>query len=1372
MVRFAVVLLLFWELMAAVSMPLFCREDNAGPAFFNYYSPGEYGRSPQNFCIQQDKRGFIYVANQGGVLEYDGVSWRFIAVPTKFARCLAVDEQGTVYVGARYDMGFLTAGPAGRLEYRSLLDHVEESQRKFGDVWRCHATHDGVYFRTSGFLFRCRPESDSFEAWLAAGQFTASFKCGENYYIHDPAAGLLHVVNDKPGLVPGGERFKNSRIYMMVPFDEERSPNTLLIGTRSKGFFIYDGTDSRPFPIELDDYIKENRLYHGAALRRSPGDFALATLRGGLVIIDSRGKTRAIYNTGWGLPVNNVKYVFEDNQGNLWLGLSQGIARIEYKSPFTIHSNHTRLPGLVLCALNRPNVFYAGTDHGLFALGPGPGFQPVPGVRSNCYSLLTAAGSLLAATTDGVMLVRDLNNGDANENLAEIPSYVLEPSRESNASVWAGTRNGLLLLWKENGGAPWNHRFILKENGIKIYTVVEEKKGRVWLGTLGSGVLKVEAAGDWRQPRVMVYNKDHGLPGGETHVYFAAGHLMAATHQGLFRFDETARGFIPDDTLGPQFMGGKRENAVFRVCEDKNKNIWIHSRLRNYLAVPRPDGGFDILSKPFLRLPEAGVNAFYPDPVDHVAWLAGNDGLVRYDFGVKKDYSNEFNVFIRRVSVIDGSLEFFDPGPAAASSNIPEIPYDQGNLHFEFAAPVFEGETMTQYRCILEGHDGEWTEWGVNRARDYTGLDFGMYRFRVRARDVYGNESPETGFTFIIQTPWFSTWWALLGYAAAAFMVAFLGIKWWRTRKLELETVRLEKVVRERTAEVHEKNRQLEDQTVQLKVQAEKLKEMDNVKSRFFANISHEFRTPLTLIMGPLEQMLDNTPENKVKKQYQSMLRNSQRLLALINQLLELSRLDSGKMRLKAGRRNIIPFLKGITASFELLAEQNRVELRFQAEENHIEIYFNPQKLEDVMCNLLVNAFKFTPGGGSVTVSVGRRESDSKESSFPGGFLEISVRDTGSGIPRDQLAHIFDRFYQVEEASPGELGQKGSGIGLALAKELVCLHHGEIDVDSQEGRGTEFIIRLPMGEEHLEPGEIAGPEDMPGEETKTARVETLYQAAAKEAEPEPEQEQEAGVGEEEGEKRNIVLVVEDNADVREYIRGPLESIYTVIEASGGKEGIARAREVVPDLIVSDIMMPGVDGYELCKALKKDINTSHIPIVLLTAKASEESMIQGLETGADDYITKPFSTRLLMIRIKNLIELRRQLQLKIQRRKMLLPAEIEVSSIDEKFIQEFQEIIEKNIENPDLDIKQLCKLLYMGRSSLFRKVQALTGETPNQFIQSYRLERAARLLKANYGNVTEVAFAVGFSNTSYFTECFKKKYHQLPSTFQASESGAN
>jgi DNA-binding response OmpR family regulator len=505
----------------------------------------------------------------------------------------------------------------------------------------------------------------------------------------------------------------------------------------------------------------------------------------------------------------------------------------------------------------------------------------------------------------------------------------------------------------------------------------------------------------------------------------------------------------------------------------------------------------------------------------------------------------------------------------------------------------------------------------------------------------------------------------------------------------------------------------------------------------------------------------------------------------LINQLLELSKLDSGKMKLQAAKTNIIPFLKGIIDSFRLLAQQNELDLAFRTEdENNAEterftLYLDPRKMEDVMTNLLVNAIKFTPAGGEITVVLQINPPTATvyedENLFPAGFVEISVSDTGPGIPADQLPYIFDRFYQSETAY--EIQQKGTGIGLALAKELVELHHGTIEARSREGEGSTFIIRLPLGSHHLAPGERV---ELPPTPTQTrapthdntANEITARETAVGKKEKEEKEddtgplnlynlETEAGTAE-----TDIILVVEDSADMRDYIRGALVPGYTVVDAKDGREGIQKAREIIPDLIISDIMMPEIDGCELCRVLKSDVKTSHIPVILLTARAAVENIIQGLETGADDYITKPFNTNILIARIKNLIDLRSQLQKNINREMTMQPVKTSVSTIDREFLHDLHEAIRKNLDNEDFNVEQLCKKLYMGRTTLYRKVLALTGETPTDFIRSYRLKQGAELLKQNSVTVLEVALAVGFSNSSYFAKCFKEKFHQLPSEYQA------
>jgi signal transduction histidine kinase/DNA-binding response OmpR family regulator len=1341
---------IFAFLIFGISYSLDCHE--TGFKYYKNYTYKEYGGQTQNRAILQDKRGLIYVGNQTGLLEFDGASWRKIDVPHSLVNSLAIDDTKTIYVGGTNEFGFLAPDSKGLLKYISLLEHLDVNKRNFSYVWETHCTKQGVYFKTSKFLFRWNPNQKKIDTWELDNKFHLSFTCKGELFIHQESVGLLIMdrYTDSLKMTPGGEIFAEKKIFTIVPYDD----NKLLIGTREYGFYLYDGVKATPFPTKVDNLLREKKLYQG--IRLSSGDFALATLRGGLVVIDAQGKLKEIFNNAYGLQDNNVEHVFEDFHGNLWLALDQGITKIEHVSKFSIYDDRSKLPGSVLSVTRHNKEIYTGTTRGLFLLTCIHEFRLTAGISSNCRHLLSIDDTLLAATTDGVFQVEGKKN--IKQRIIKKQSYFLLQSQKDSKRIWVGTREGLVSLYSagESKTRKWKYEHQFENIKPQVRTIVEDEEGNLWLGTKTRGVLKIDfpRKDKLNYPLVTRYHTSHGLFDGEVRVFAAAGHVMFTTDRGIFRFDETNKRFLPNSTLGKVFSDGSR--GVFRIQEDNYKNIWLHSDSRNFQIIPQPDGSrktFVINKKPFLRVPDVQVNAIYPDPEGDVIWFASDEGLIRYEPHLEKNYHYDFSTIIRKI-LVNGDVIFAGCKSSGDSkSPFTIIDYKDRNLRFEFAAPFFEAETKTQYQCLLEGHENDWSAFNWETRRDYNNLDAGLYSFRVRAKNVYGHLSSEADFHFKILLPWYRTWWAFLSYALLFLMLTYLIAKWRRSFKLEQEKQKLEKIVIKRTKEIKEKNQQLQKQ-------AEKLREMNEMKSRFLTNISHEFRTPLTLLLGPLEQMLseDVKSESERKKKLTLMLRNSQRLLGLINQLLELSKFESGKVKLHACQKNIIPFLRGIVSSFDMVADNNELDLTFQAEAKNITLYFDPEKLENVIFNLLSNALKFTPRGGKITIKVVQQTT--KNVRFPSGWLEISVCDTGPGIPREQLLHIFDRFYQSDTTY--EYHHKGSGIGLSIVKELVELHHGEIESRSCEGKGTEFIIRIPMGDTHLKCEEISGSSEKPNKQKSLKDIQEIYMKD-NENEDATERAQE-DLGSKKPDK-NIILVVDDSVDFRAYIGGALEPLYTVLEAKDGREGIKKAQKIIPDLIVSDILMPEIGGYEMCRVLKSDIKTSHIPIILLTAKASEDNMLEGLETGADDYITKPFSTKMLCARIKNLIDLRRRLQFKRKKEMAMLPDDISVSSVDEEFYKELQKMYEKNLSNPEFNVEQLGKQLYMSRASLYRKIMALTGEPPLKSIRSYRLKRASQLLKANFGNVTEVAVKVGFSNIAHFSHCFKEEFNQLPSTFQ-------
>lgn len=533
----------------------------------------------------------------------------------------------------------------------------------------------------------------------------------------------------------------------------------------------------------------------------------------------------------------------------------------------------------------------------------------------------------------------------------------------------------------------------------------------------------------------------------------------------------------------------------------------------------------------------------------------------------------------------------------------------------------------------------------------------------------------------------------------------------------------------------------------------EKEREVDRLKSDFFANISHEFRTPLSLILGPIDTMLARMKAGEHQLQLELMKRNASRLLRMINQILELSRLQFGRPRLVVEKCDAVQMISGITSTFQSMAEVKGIQLSVVCDEPEIPLYCNRENIETVCVNLISNAFKFTDTGESISVVLASDTPLNRK--YLQGALALRVIDHGIGIAADDVAHIFDRYYRAGSAAEKRYG--GTGIGLALTKELVELHGGDISVSSEVGKGTVVTVMLPLGKAHLKEDQIVADTDTPLlVDRPSLQMETTGSPAG-----ETVKHPDGDAGE-----KPIVLLLDDNEDVRGYVRSILDGTYTLLEAPNGEEGLRQARAFIPDLIVSDVMMPVMNGYEVCRQVRRDEKTSHIPVILLTAKASLDSRIEGLETEADLYLNKPFVPRELLLCIHNLIASRRKLRERYNRQVVLKPVDIAINSTDEIFLERLMKTLEENYADEDFGVEQLSEAIGMSRSQLHRKLHALTNESCSQFIRSFRLQRAMALLKANHASISEIAYMVGFSSPPYFNRCFLQQYGCTPSSVTA------
>jgi signal transduction histidine kinase/DNA-binding response OmpR family regulator len=1299
-----------------------------------------------NRTIIQDSRGIIYCGGEGGIREYDGVSWRVIDVPGNWVKSLAVDNSDTIYVGGINQIGRLQPDQTGSLEYHSLNHFLDGKYRQFS-ILSIHTTAVGVYFNAGKFLLLKQKNSISLWEPTKGHEFDHSFFCENQLFIWELGLGLKKIKDGKLVSVPGCEKKNIDQICVLFSF--EKGSGKLLLGTRSNRLFIYNGEGVTPFKTGAAEYLVKKKLLNG--IRLKSGNFALGTFLGGVVILNSSGEIQDIFDENFGLTDNLINHIYEDLQGNLWLALEMGIAKIENTFPISPYGSP---PKNIYRVTRHNNRLFIGTRHGLFYLSPGGNIE-----KSSFVGLaklfLSIGSDLFVASSSAIYRYRE--NRFTKIFDEEVASFF--QSKHDKKRIWMQTIFTVVSIYRGPNG--WIEEYRINKENQFLNTIAEDEDGNIWLGAINrsdlaavKGVLKITLPEDsGANLSTTRYGQEEGFPSDVSHVFRAAGHVIFTTSKGIYRFDKNTKHFLPDKSLGNQLSATFSKRSIRQLVEDARKNIWVIFYDRTLIqAVYQPDGTYAINETLFQRIPgHIKITEIYPEPADDITWLYSSEHLIRFDAREKKKYNSQYQTLIRKVTV--NGMQVY--GGSKRWKEIMEFSSKRRNILFEFAAPFFEGESAALYRYLLEESDENWSRWSADKNAFFMDLKPGKYRFQVQTKNVYRQKGRDASFTFEILKPWYGTWLAFGLYALLLSMLTYLITKWRRAMHLEKETYRLESVVAERVKEIHWKNQQLEQQTIRLQEQSQKLAELDKVKSRFFANISHEFRTPLTLIMGSLEQILDNgwPGDTRGNKKLTLMLRNSQRLLRLIDQLLELSKLESGRVQLMTRPIDIVAYVKGTVSSFEPVASKNELELTVTAQQKKLMLLIDPVKIEIVLFNLLSNAIKFTPPGGQISVSIDPNTSPNMvpESVF------IAVQDTGPGIPGEQMAHIFDRFYQSD--STFEYHQKGSGIGLAIAKELVELHNGTLEVESNEGEGSTFLIKLPMGKFKREIDGVT-PTGLPSEMTVVQYpLEKNMARHLIEQSTERYQQQNNTVA---GKER--VLLVEDNADFRSYMKSALEPLYNVICATDGAEGIVKGKEVIPDLIISDIMMPKVDGFQLCRQLKSHRDTSHIPIILLTARASEESTEQGLEIGADDYITKPFSSRLLNARIRNLIEQRRRLQVERRTHLTKTPAPSEISSVDNRFYNELVQLLNQNISDPEFKVEQLRKKLFMGRTTLYRKIMALTGLSPNRFLRTYRLMRAAQLLKGKFGNVSEVASEVGFTNLAYFSQCFKEEFLTSPSHF--------
>jgi len=935
--------------------------------------------------------------------------------------------------------------------------------------------------------------------------------------------------------------------------------------------------------------------------------------------------------------------------------------------------------------------------------------------------------------------------------------------------IWVGSRYGLYRFeGKEISGLTSQTERIAYDKflhqsgdsgslaGDYVISLLESRDGTIWIGTYGNGIARYVE--DESRGHFVSYTEQDGLC---NNVAYAIeqdlqGNLWISTDMGLSRFDPVSETFqnyfVKDGLLSDQFYWSASH-------ADQSGMLYF--------------GGIN------------GLNYFLPEEIEE------------YPNSFKPVFT-EFSIFNNPVKTGEKyhSRVILDQ-PVSKSESI-QLSYKDAVFSIEFSALDYFLPEKIKYAYKMEGVDQDWVVVpATRRFANYTNLSGGEYLFQVKASNSDGVWSGEVSrLNIIIHPPfWNTAWFRLLAVLCLALLVMIY--IHYRTKFLNEQKRKLEKQVQERTWKIEEQKERLQLQAENLrhtnqelahrqvliegqKVELEKQNEqivsqrdevielnkkvnlVNQLRLRFFTNISHEFRTPLTLIIDPLEHLMKNLRGDKNSLKTLKMIdRNAQRLLHLINQLIYFRRIETGKLKLRVSHGNLTGFLQSIFESFEDLARHQHIDFRFLVDDAPAETWFDSEKLENVLYNLLSNAFKYTSPGGQISLKIDFIKVDQQEA-FQLPYVRIQVIDSGKGIDHENLAYIFDRFYQVDSArQDADLGS--SGIGLALTQEIVQALHGEIRVNSEPEKGSNFQVFLPYTQDRFEANEL-NETAIPVEVNLEGRVDVLAEYIYARATDFEESESNL-----EDKTKPLVLIVEDNFDLRNFLLQTLKEDYRTLGAENGKQGLALAKKYSPELIVSDVMMPVMDGIELCSRLKKEIQTSHIPIILLTAKNMVESWVEGLETGADDYIPKPFNLQILQIKMRNTIESRRKIKNIFSSSEIVSPDKFSSNKLDEEFITKAYQILEKNYSESDFSVEQFAREMFVSRSLLYKKIKALTDLNITDFINSYKLKKSVEMIKTTDQSISEIAFKTGFNDPKYFSRIFKKFYGSSPSEFTKKHS---
>jgi signal transduction histidine kinase/ligand-binding sensor domain-containing protein/DNA-binding response OmpR family regulator len=1311
--------------------------------------------------VYQDKKGFIWIATENGLNKFDGTKFTIYkhsaddstSIKNNYVRTVFEDSSGNFWVGCIN----------GLMKYDWATNSFQEIKMyKDGKQVSPHIT--GIIEARDG------------DIWVAtSGQGLFSMKKGDSYF----KTKLENLLNSN---------------YLNLVFQD--SKGNLWIGSENNGLNFYSPATKEIKTFTAPNGISSDNI--SSIAEDKQGNIFVGTLTKGLNKYNVRDKTfkQVLYNGNSQLSVKtllltkeNILYIGTDGQGLKLYNKDRDIVEDHEvnSAPFDLSKGkvHSILQ-------DKDNNFWLGIFQKGIIFIPGAekkfdyyGFKSIknnPIGSSSVMSIYKDRDNItwIGTDNDGIYGINDKDERvahfDQSASPYSISNIILSIYEDSNNNLWVGSyTKGLAKLNRKTGTC----QYIPELLNEKIYCITEDNQKNLLIGTYGSGFYKLnltdgkiihfesrksenddfsidELSNDWvndilfdsegliwiahykgascYNPRKNTFinylNQNTILP--KTVVYTLyedkSGNMWIGTTEGLYVFnkkDQSVKSYTVKD--------GLPNDVICGIHEDENGNVWISTYLGISKFIPAENRFVNYYIGDGLQGNEFTRGARFADKGGKI-YFGGINGVT--DFYPKDitDTKKELKVLITDFYLFNHAIRQGDKsgGNDIINTSVLDadrftLAYNDNTFSIEFSALEYTNPERIVYQYMIEELSPDWTNSypGMNRVT-YTNLNPGTYTFKLRVRD-HDNYSEIKTIKIEITPPWYQSVWAYMVYAVLGVLFAYFIAIYIRTR------------VQHRQDDMRRTHEE----------------QINEAKLQFFINISHEIRTPMTLIINPLEKLLFDNKDPKLQKTYVMIYRNAQRILHLINQLMDIRKLDKGQMRLHFKETDIVGFIEDLMLTFEYPAQRKNIDFSFIHKDEKLNVWIDLNNFDKVLLNILSNAFKYTLDNGSITIELTTGYNESLKGPLKK-YFEIVVTDNGIGINKDKIEQIFERFYQINNDLTNS--NFGTGIGLHLSRSLIELHHGIIFAENREDtQGTRFIVRVPLGCDHLDIQELEN-----GELYGTPQPLNLSPEPLKI----PDEAEEEGGKKVKPKTKYRVLVVEDEDEIREYIKNELASEYKIMESSNGKKALELALTESPDLIISDVMMPEMDGITLARKVKQNININHIPIILLTAKATPENKIEGLDIGADAYISKPFNTEVLKSTIANLIENRERLKNKFsgQQQQEDKIQKIEMKSADEILMRRVMKIVNENLSNADLSVEMLAANVGMSRVHMHRKLKELTNQSARDFIRGIRLKQAATLLSGKKLTISEVAYATGFSNLSHFSNSFKEFYGMSPKEY--------